>query len=41
VAEEEESQPLEEGPLERRELTLPDGRRLLLYSRREAEEPED
>jgi hypothetical protein len=25
----------EAGPLEREELTLPDGRRLLLYSRRE------
>jgi hypothetical protein len=32
---------LEAGPLEREEVTLPDGRRLLLYSRREPQETEE
>lgn len=35
-----EPQPAGEGsPLEREELTLPDGRRLILYSARDGEEP--
>jgi hypothetical protein len=42
VDERDSDQPLpsldDESPLEREELSLPDGRRLLLYSRREEEE---
>jgi hypothetical protein len=43
VPDEQEERPPEApdgGPLEREELRLPDGRRLLLYSRREPEEAE-